>query len=39
LGEILWAQGRKKEANDIWDLSLQSFPDNEILKETFKRLH
>lgn len=39
LGEILWVQGRKKEANDIWDLSLQSFPDNEILKETFKRLH
>ncbi|NBX63316.1 MAG: hypothetical protein EBT67_13125, partial [Betaproteobacteria bacterium] len=39
LGEILWAQGRKKEANDIWDISLQSFPDNEILKETLKRLH
>jgi len=39
LGEILWAQGKKKEADDIWQLSLQSFPDNEILKETLKRLH
>jgi tetratricopeptide (TPR) repeat protein len=39
LGEILWAQGKKKEAEDIWQLSLQSFPDNEILKETLKRLH
>jgi tetratricopeptide (TPR) repeat protein len=38
LGEILWAQGRKKEANDIWDISFQSFPDNEILKETLQRL-
>lgn len=39
LGEILWIQGKKKEAEDIWQLSLQSFPDNEILKETLKRLH
>ena len=39
LGEILWVQGKKKEAEDIWQLSLQSFPDNEILKETLKRLH
>jgi tetratricopeptide (TPR) repeat protein len=38
LSEILWAQGKKKEANDVLELSLQSFPDNEILKETFKRL-
>ena len=38
LGEILWAQGKKKEANDILELSLQSFPDNEVLKEAFKRL-
>ena len=39
LGEILWAQGKKKEANDVLELSLQSFPDNEVLKEAFKRLH
>ena len=39
LGEILWVQGKKKEAEDIWQLSLQSFPDNEILKEILKRLH
>ena len=38
LGEILWAQGKKKEAGDVLELSLQSFPDNEVLKETFKRL-
>ena len=38
-GEILWAQGKKKEANDVLELSLQSFPDNEVLKEAFKRLH
>lgn len=38
LGEILWAQGKKKEANDILELSLQSFPDNEVLKEAYKRL-
>jgi len=39
LGEILWAQGKKKEANDVLELSLQSFPDNEVLKEAFRRLH
>ena len=39
LGEILWVQGKKKEAHDILESSLQSFPDNEVLKETFKRLH
>ena len=39
LGEILWAHGKKKEANDVLELSLQSFPDNEVLKEAFKRLH
>ncbi len=39
LGEILWAQGKKNEANDIWQSSLQSFPDNEILKETLKRFY
>jgi tetratricopeptide (TPR) repeat protein len=39
LGEILWAQGKKKQANDVLELSLQSFPDNEVLKEAFKRLH
>ena len=38
LSEILWAQGKKKEASDVLELSLQSFPDNEVLKETFKRL-
>jgi tetratricopeptide (TPR) repeat protein len=39
LGEILWSQGKKKEANDVLEFSLQSFPDNEVLKEAFKRLH
>ena len=39
LGEILWAQGKKKEAKEVLELSLQSFPDNEVLKEAFKRLH
>lgn len=39
LGEVLWVQGNKKEANDLWQSSLQSFPDNEILQETFKRLN
>jgi len=39
LGEILWAQGKKKESNDVLELSLQSFPDNEVLKEAFKRIH
>jgi tetratricopeptide (TPR) repeat protein len=39
LGEILWAQGKKKESNDVLELSLQSFPDNEVLKEAFRRLH
>lgn len=38
LSEILWAQGKKNEASDVLELSLQSFPDNEVLKETFKRL-
>jgi tetratricopeptide (TPR) repeat protein len=37
LGEILWAQGKKEEAKEIWKNSLNRFPSNTVLKETANR--
>ena len=37
LGEILWAQGKKEEAKEIWKSSLNRHPSNTILLETANR--
>jgi tetratricopeptide (TPR) repeat protein len=38
LGEVLWTQGRRDEAQRIWDEALKASPDNEVLQGTVKRL-
>lgn len=38
LGEVLWAQGSKDNARDIWRTALEKDPDNEVLLETIERL-
>jgi tetratricopeptide (TPR) repeat protein len=38
LGEVLWARGRQDEAGRLWQTSLQSHPQNEVLLETLRRL-
>ncbi|WP_252178967.1 tetratricopeptide repeat protein [Endozoicomonas sp. 4G] len=38
LGEVLWALGRKAEAQALWDKALQKTPDSDILKKTRERL-
>lgn len=37
LGEVLWASGRKDEAQRIWREGLERDPDSDVLKETLKR--
>ena len=38
LGEVLWARGQRDEAGKLWQSSLQSHPQNEVLLETLRRL-
>jgi tetratricopeptide (TPR) repeat protein len=38
LGEVLWARGRRDEAGKLWQSSLQTHPQNEVLLETLRRL-
>ncbi len=38
LGEVLWARGQRDEAGKLWQTSLQSHPQNEVLLETLHRL-
>ncbi|NGY04386.1 tetratricopeptide repeat protein [Solimonas terrae] len=38
LGEVLWTQGHKDEARDIWNHALSESPDHPVLKETVQRL-
>lgn len=38
LGEVLWARGRRDEAGRVWQASLQTHPQNEVLLETLRRL-
>ncbi|MDP1615301.1 MAG: tetratricopeptide repeat protein [Methylococcales bacterium] len=38
LGEVLWVQGAKDDAINIWRSALEKEPDNEILLETLQRL-
>ena len=37
LGEILWAQGKKEEAREVWGNSLNRHPSNTVLLETTNR--
>lgn len=38
LGEVLWMRGRRQEAGELWQTSLQTSPQNEVLLETLRRL-
>ena len=39
LGEVLWARGQRDEAGKLWQTSLQTYPQNEVLLETLHRLN
>jgi tetratricopeptide (TPR) repeat protein len=38
LGEVLWSQGQRDEAQRIWNEALKASPDNDTLQGTVKRL-
>lgn len=38
LGEVLWARGQRDEAGRLWQTSLRTHPQNEVLLETLRRL-
>jgi tetratricopeptide (TPR) repeat protein len=38
LGEVLWANGKQREARQIWEKFLKEQPDSPILRSTIKRL-
>ncbi|WP_339532570.1 tetratricopeptide repeat protein [Pseudomonas mucidolens] len=38
LGEVLWAQGKQREARQIWGKFLKEQPESPILRSTIKRL-
>ena len=38
LGEVLWAKGDRKTAQEIWQSQLKSTPDNQLLLDTVRRL-
>lgn len=38
LGEVLWVQGAKDDARNIWRSALEKDPANEVLLETLQRL-
>lgn len=38
LGEVLWARGQRDAAGKLWQTSLQTHPQNEVLLETLRRL-
>jgi tetratricopeptide (TPR) repeat protein len=37
LGEVLWQQGKLKEAEKVWNDALKAAPNNEILLKTIKQ--
>lgn len=39
LGEVLWQQGKKSEAKQVWQKAKQQDADNKVLNETLKRLN
>jgi tetratricopeptide (TPR) repeat protein len=38
LGEVLWANGKQREARKVWGAALQEQPDSPILRSTILRL-
>jgi tetratricopeptide (TPR) repeat protein len=38
LGEVLWVNGQQEEALQVWESSLESFPDSEFITEAMQRL-
>lgn len=38
LGEVLWANGKQREARQIWEQFLKEQPESPILRSTIKRL-
>jgi predicted negative regulator of RcsB-dependent stress response len=38
LGEVLWAQGKQREARKVWAGALEAQPDSPILRSTIQRL-
>jgi tetratricopeptide (TPR) repeat protein len=38
LGEVLWAMGRQRDANRVWEASLADNPNAEIITKTIERL-
>lgn len=39
LGEVFWQQGRRDDAQRLWEAALKAHPDNESLRETVSRLN
>jgi len=37
LGEVLWVQGKKDEAQNIWQQALKDYPDNKVLLSVIKK--
>ncbi len=37
LGEVLWVQGKKEEATEVWQAALKNHPGNEVLLSTMKK--
>jgi len=37
LGEVLWMQGTKEEAKEVWRTTIKSHPENEVLLNTMKK--
>jgi tetratricopeptide (TPR) repeat protein len=38
LGEVMWANGKRSEATQVWQTAIKDHPDNEALAEVVKRL-
>ena len=38
LGEVLWAKGKRADAQEVWQSQLKATPDNVLLLETVRRL-
>ncbi|MFR0714681.1 tetratricopeptide repeat protein [Pseudomonas putida] len=38
LGEVLWANGKRREARQVWSKALQAQPDSTVLRQTVLRL-
>lgn len=38
LGEVLWANGKRREARQVWNQGLQNSSDSSVLRQTIRRL-